>query len=47
MARIISTLNSILRFEEREAPVHFHATSYADQPEVCYDESRSRPRLSA
>ena len=46
MTRIISTLNSILR-PEREEAVHFHATSYADRPEVCYDHTCSRPRLSA
>jgi hypothetical protein len=47
MARIISTLNSILRSEYREPEVHFHATSYEDRPEVCYEGSCSRPRLSA
>ncbi len=47
MARIISTLNSILRSEYREPEVHFHATSYAEQPEVCHDAGCSRPRLSA
>ena len=46
MARIISTLNSILR-PERDDVVHFHASSYEDRPEVCYDHSCSRPRLSA
>ena len=46
MTRIISALNSILRLGEREAPVHFHSTAYEDQPEVCYDERCSRPRLS-
>ena len=46
MARIISTLNSILRPAHEEA-VHFHASSYADRPEVCYDRSCSRPHLSA
>ena len=45
MTRLISTLNSILR-PERDV-VHFHASSYADRPEVCYDERCSRPRLSA
>ena len=47
MARIISALNGILRSEQREPDVHFHATSYPEQPEVCYDEGCSRPRLSA
>ena len=46
MARIISALNSILR-PERDDVVHFHASSYEDRPEVCYDHSCSRPRLSA
>ncbi len=45
MTRIISTLNSILR-PEREESVHFHATSYPDRPEVCYEETCSRPHLS-
>ncbi len=46
MARIITTLNSILR-PERDDVVHFHASSYAERPEVCHDQSCSRPRLSA
>ena len=47
MTRIISTLNSVLRADEREPAVHFHATSYPDRPEVCYEHTCSRPRLSA
>jgi hypothetical protein len=46
MTRIISTLNRILR-PERDDVVHFHASSYAERPEVCYDDTCSRPRLSA
>ena len=45
MTRLISTLNSILN-PTRDEVVHFHASSYADRPEVCYDERCSRPRLS-
>lgn len=46
MARFIATLNSILR-PQRDEGVHFHASSYPDRPEVCYEDTCSRPRLSA
>ena len=46
MARIISALNSMLRLEHREPDVHFHASSYEDRPEVCYETGCSRPQLS-
>ena len=46
MTRIINALNSILR-PERDDAVHFHSTEYADRPEVCFDHTCSRPRLSA
>ena len=30
----------------REPDVHFHATSYEDSPEVCYEGACRRPQLT-
>ena len=30
----------------REPEVHFHASSYEDSPEVCYDGACRRPQLN-
>jgi hypothetical protein len=46
MTRLISALNSILN-PQRDEVVHFHASSYAERPEVCHDRACTRPRLSA
>jgi hypothetical protein len=44
MARFISAITNALRAPGAGDPVHFHKGP-GHQPEVCYDERCSRPRL--
>jgi hypothetical protein len=44
---LLTVLNRALGDNYREPEVHFHATSYEDSPEVCYDSACRRPQLAA